>query len=183
MIPDILIPLITISVAELGDKSQLSIILLSSKTKNRTHLLLGIILAFLMVQSVGILLGSWITTFIPEYWLKASSTIIFILYGVLTLQNTETNNEKEPQIGTPFLTGFSLIFATEWGDKTQIAATLFATKYNPALVLLGSMTALTTLSTITVWLGNLISQKVNQKTITQIAGLSFILIGISLFLP
>jgi putative Ca2+/H+ antiporter (TMEM165/GDT1 family) len=153
--------------------------LLSSKTKNRKHLLLGIILAFLIVQSIGILLGSWITALVPEYWLKTSSAIIFILYGILTLKNSETSKEEEPKTRTPFLTGFSLIFATEWGDKTQIAATLFATKYNPALVLLGSMTALTTLSTITVWLGNLISQKINQKTITQIAGFSFILIGIS----
>ncbi len=182
MIPDILVPLVTIGIAELGDKSQLSIMLLSSKTKNRTHLLLGIILAFLAVQSIGIMLGSWITAFIPEYWLKATSAIIFILYGALTLKNNKTRSEKEPQIGTSFISGFTLIFATEWGDKTQIASTLFATKYNPALVLLGSMTALTTLSTITVWLGNFISQKINQKTITQVAGFSFILIGISFFL-
>jgi putative Ca2+/H+ antiporter (TMEM165/GDT1 family) len=69
----------------------------------------------------------------------------------------------------------------EWGDKTQIASALFAAKYNPIMVLLGSMMALTALSVIAVYLGKIISSKVDSKLITRIAGIAFIIIGISFF--
>ena len=45
MIPDVLIPFVTTGLAELGDKTQLSILLLSSKTKKHLELLLGVMAA------------------------------------------------------------------------------------------------------------------------------------------
>jgi len=65
MIADILTALIAVGLAELGDKTQLSILLLSSKTKKHMHLLLGVILAFLTVDGAASLFGSWIMGLIP----------------------------------------------------------------------------------------------------------------------
>jgi Ca2+/H+ antiporter, TMEM165/GDT1 family len=45
-----LVPLAAIAVAELGDKTQLSVLLLSSKTKNHFNLLIGVIIAFAIVD-------------------------------------------------------------------------------------------------------------------------------------
>lgn len=45
-----------------------------------------------------------------------------------------------------FISGFSMIFLSEWGDKTQIASALFATEYDPHMVLTGVMMALFLLS-------------------------------------
>jgi putative Ca2+/H+ antiporter (TMEM165/GDT1 family) len=69
----------------------------------------------------------------------------------------------------------------EWGDKTQIASGLFATNYNPVMVLLGTMTALFMLSLMAIYLGKFIAKKINKKTITKVAGIAFIVIGISFF--
>jgi len=55
IIEDILIPLVAIAAAELGDKTQISILLLSSKTKKHLQLLLGVMLAFLIVDGIVIL--------------------------------------------------------------------------------------------------------------------------------
>ncbi len=66
MVPDILIPLIVVGLAELGDKTQLSTLLLASKTDKHMHLLLGIILAFLIVDGIAILAGEWITDIAPR---------------------------------------------------------------------------------------------------------------------
>jgi len=52
IIEDILIPLVAIAAAELGDKTQISILLLSSKTKKHLQLLLGVMLAFLIVDGL-----------------------------------------------------------------------------------------------------------------------------------
>ena len=49
MLQDILIPLIVVGLAELGDKTQLSILLLASKTEKHMQLFLGTILAFFIL--------------------------------------------------------------------------------------------------------------------------------------
>ena len=65
MLQDILIPLIVVGLAELGDKTQLSTLLLASKTERHLHLFLGTILAFLIVDGIAILAGEWITHIAP----------------------------------------------------------------------------------------------------------------------
>jgi len=178
MIADILAPLIAVGLAELGDKTQLSILLLSSKTKKHMHLLLGVILAFLIVDGAAILFGSWIMGLIPITWLKTASGVIFIIFGVLILKQKETIAESTLYSQNSFLSAFILIFISEWGDKTQIASALFATQYNSLLVLIGIMTALIPLSIMAIYLGRVISNKINKEPITKIAGTAFIIIGI-----
>lgn len=179
---DILIPLIMTGLAEFGDKTQLSILLLSSKTKKHLHLLLGVILAFLIVDGAAVLIGSWVINIVPIHFLKILSGIIFIIFGVLILRDKEVKGESRLYSRSPFLSGFALIFVTEWGDKTQIASGIFATKYNPLMVLIGAMTALTLLSVMAIYLGKFVSDKVDKKVITKIAGIVFILMGISFLL-
>lgn len=182
MITDILIPLIMIGLAEFGDKTQLSLFLLSSKTKKHLHLLLGAMLAFLIVDGIAVLIGSWIINIVPIRLLKILSGIIFIIFGVLILRNKERKEKSKSYFKNSFLSVFALIFITEWGDKTQIASGIFATKYNPLMVLIGAMTALALLSVMAIYLGRFISNKVDKKVVTKIAGTVFILMGISFFL-
>jgi len=77
-----------------------------------------------------------------------------------------------------FLAGFILIMLTEWGDKTQIAAALFSTNYNPIMVLIGTILALSLLSIITIYFGKFISNRINEKHITKIGGITFIILGL-----
>ena len=182
MTEDILIPLIVTALAELGDKTQLSILLLSAKTKKHLHLLLGVMLAFLLVDGVAVLIGSWVINIVPIRLLKIVSGIVFIIFGVLILRDKEVKGKSKLYFKNSFLSGFILIFITEWGDKTQIASGIFATKYNALMVLIGAMTALTLLSIMAIYLGRFISNKVDKKVVTKIAGIVFILMGISFFL-
>ena len=85
IIEDIILPLTVIALAELGDKTQISILLLSSKTKKHVQLLLGIILAFLIVDGVAVAFGSWITNVIPYNVLNVVSGAVFILFGFFML--------------------------------------------------------------------------------------------------
>jgi putative Ca2+/H+ antiporter (TMEM165/GDT1 family) len=182
MIEDVLIPLIVTGLAEFGDKTQLFIFLLSSKTKKHLHLLLGVMLAFLIVDGIAVVIGSWVINIVPIRLLKLFSGIIFIVFGALILRENEVKKESKLYFKNSFLSGFVLIFLTEWGDKTQIASGLLATKYNALMVLIGAMTALTLLSIMAMYLGRFVSSKVNKKVVTKIAGTVFILIGISFFL-
>ena len=180
MIQDILLPNITIAIAELGDKTQLAVIGLATKTKKHLQLLLGIILAFIAADGIAVVFGDFIMKVIPMGYIKSGAGIIFIIFGVVTLINHKKEREKY-HLKNPFISGFSLILLLEMGDKTQIAAGLFATRFNPILVLISVVSALTVLSIIAVYLGKFITQKINRKTISIISGTLFILIGIASF--
>jgi len=182
MIEDFLFPLIAVGLAELGDKTQLSIILASTKTKKHLELLLGVVLAFLVVDGIAVLLGSWVTSILPESTLKIVSGAVFIFFGILILKDRDSEEGKDATLRNPFISGFALIFMTEWGDKTQIASALFATKYDTVLVLAGVITALTLLSTAAVYLGKALAEKIDKKKLTTAAGILFILMGLAFFI-
>lgn len=180
MIQDILIPFLAIGLAELGDKTQLAVFCLASKTKKYLQLLLGVTLAFIIADGLAILLGDFIAKIIPIIYVKIGAGIIFIIIGVIMLINYK-KEEKKYKLKTPFLSGFGLVLISEMGDKTQLASGLFATKFNPAFVFIGVIAALVVLSLIAIYLGRFIMEKVNKKTVSIIAGILFILIGIASF--
>lgn len=157
-------------------------LLLSSKTDKHIQILSGVLLAFLIVDGIAIAVGSLIKEFIPIEYLKVFSGIIFIIFGFLMLINKNDESKKTKKFNNPFLTAFLLIILTEFGDKTQIAAALFATKYNPFMVLIGTMLALTLLSLIAIFFGKIIYKKLSKKTINKIAGIIFIIMGITFFI-
>jgi Ca2+/H+ antiporter, TMEM165/GDT1 family len=180
---DIIIPLLAVGLAEMGDKTQLSVLLLSSRTREYAQLLAGIMLAFLLADGFAILVGSWVTNVIPVHLVKLVSGAVFIIFGVMILRG-EKEEEEESRLSprNAFVSGFSMIFLSEWGDKTQIASALFATEYDPRLVFVGVMTALLILSVMAIYLGKFLAGRIDRKRITRIAGVVFLLIGLSFML-
>ena len=79
-----------------------------------------------------------------------------------------------------FATVFFSVFVAELGDKTQLATLLYATDAeNPKLtVFLASALALITTSAIGVLAGSVISSHVSENTLSWVAGLGFIGIGV-----
>lgn len=179
MMADFLVPLVAVGVAELGDKTQLSILLLSSKSAKHSHLLCGVLLAFLAVDGAAVLAGSWIITLIPVSYLKWVSAAVFIAFGILTLSGGDRDVEPNRRFKNSFISGFTFVFMAEWGDKTQVASALFAAKYNPLMVLVGTMTALAAVSTCAVCLGKLVLSRVERGIMTRVAGVAFLLVGLS----
>jgi Ca2+/H+ antiporter, TMEM165/GDT1 family len=181
MLQDIFVPFIAIMLAELGDKTQLAVFCLSSKTKKHFQLLIGVMLAFIIADGLAILLGEYVTTLIPRYYLKILSGIVFIIFGIITLMQHK-EEESKCELNNPFMSAFGLILISEMGDKTQIASALFATRFVPWLVFIGVIFALLILSVLAVYLSKYFSDKINNKYIHLGAGILFILIGITCFL-
>ncbi len=180
---EILIPLVAVGLAEMGDKTQLSVLLLSSRTKDYLQLLSGVMLAFLLADGFAILVGSWVTSVVPVHLVKLISGAVFILFGIMILKGEDSEDNKGSlSTESAFVSGFSMIFLSEWGDKTQIASALFATEYNPGMVFIGVMAALLLLSIMAIWLGRFLSGRVDRKVITKVAGAVFLLIGLSFLL-
>ncbi|MCK5231374.1 MAG: TMEM165/GDT1 family protein [Desulfobulbaceae bacterium] len=78
-----------------------------------------------------------------------------------------------------FITVFAAIFIAELGDKTQLATMFFASNKEVCkmTVFLGSSLALILASALGVILGSALSQHINAKNMSILAGIGFILIG------
>lgn len=74
-----------IFVAELGDKTQLSIFALATGRKAFASVVLGAAAALVLTTLLAAALGSLIGRFVPEKVLKFVSAGVFLTFGVLTL--------------------------------------------------------------------------------------------------
>ena len=76
-------------------------------------------------------------------------------------------------------TVFASVFIAEMADKTQLVTLLFAAdkEVSKLTVFIGSAFALVLTSAIGVMAGTLVSQVINVKTMSLVAGTSFIVIG------
>jgi putative Ca2+/H+ antiporter (TMEM165/GDT1 family) len=74
-----------IFVMELGDKTQILTITLSSIYVFPIEVWLGAFLALISVAWIGILFGAFIARKVPKFYLKLISTTIFIFVGILIL--------------------------------------------------------------------------------------------------
>ena len=78
------------------------------------------------------------------------------------------------------LTVFTSVFIAELGDKTQLATMLFAAdkEVDRLTVFAGASLALVFASAIGVLAGSWISNSINPRILSYIAGAGFIIIGI-----
>ncbi|HHT9159015.1 MAG: hypothetical protein A2099_01810 [Planctomycetes bacterium GWF2_39_10] len=76
---------VTIFLAELGDKTQIASILMTSKTNKPVLVFIGTMLAFAVVTVIGVAVGSVITKFLPINFIKVGAAIAFIIVGILIL--------------------------------------------------------------------------------------------------
>ena len=177
MIYDLLIPLISVALAEIGDKTQLALLCLSAKTKRHFLLFFGAMLAFFIVDGIAIFAGGFISNFIPIIVIKIISGTLYIGFGISFLIQKLEDNES-CNLKQPFASAFSMILFSEMGDKTQIASAVFASNYNCWAVLIGVMFGLGIISFITIQLGQKVLSKINNNLLHKISGIIFIILGI-----
>lgn len=75
---------------------------------------------------------------------------------------------------------FSTVFLAELGDKTQLATLLFAAREGVSLlaVFLAASTALLATTGIAVLAGSLVSNYIDPKYLSFVAGVGFVAIGV-----
>ncbi|HLE81952.1 MAG TPA: TMEM165/GDT1 family protein [Dehalococcoidia bacterium] len=70
-------------VAELGDKTQLTVITLVARNQNPVPVFLGAVIALALVTLLGVVFGQAITQLIPETLLHKGVAVAFVAIGAL----------------------------------------------------------------------------------------------------
>ena len=88
---------VTVFLAEMGDKTQLTTITLSSTTNKPVAVFIGSSIALILATLLGALAGGSIANLIPAFLLKLLSGIVFLIIGFNLLakgKNEPTSNNS-----------------------------------------------------------------------------------------
>ena len=86
---------VTVFLAEMGDKTQLTTITLSSTTNKPLAVFCGSSIALILATLLGALAGGSIATLIPAFFLKLVSGIVFLLIGVNLLKKSKSESTSD----------------------------------------------------------------------------------------
>ena len=81
-------------IAEMGDKTQLMLIALTSKYKLK-DIIMGTAAAILVLNGLAVLAGGLVSEFIPEWLIKIVAAFAFLYFAASTLAGDEDEEEEE----------------------------------------------------------------------------------------
>ncbi len=177
VLKDLFLPALTVGISELGDKTQLAVLSLSSRQKSKVTLFAAVMAAFLIVDGLAVLFGAAAAELIPFRIIRIAAGIVFVAYGAYTIIMSDSENRKKEGKAT-FLSVMGLMLLLEMGDKSQIATMLFAAQYNPFLVFLGVEAALALLTLAAILIGAHLKKVFSADSIRYVSGAIFIAVGV-----
>jgi Ca2+/H+ antiporter, TMEM165/GDT1 family len=83
-----------------------------------------------------------------------------------------------PDVLASFLVSFGVIFVAELGDKSQLMALAFATRYRTLPVLIGITLATAVVHLVSVIVGAVLGAAIPTRPITIVAALAFVAFGL-----
>ena len=165
-----------IATAEIGDKSQLVCMTLAARYR-AWPIVLGAAGAFALLNLAGVSFGAAAAQWIPRFWLDIAVIALFALFGVRALLAKEEDEEASdrPSNGhSVFVTTFLMIFAAEFGGKTQLAVAALCASIPPLPVWTGATLALIVTSALGVWAGHALLQRMPVHWLQRTSGLMFL---------
>lgn len=174
-----------VTLAEMGDKTQLLAFLLAAKYKKPVPIIFGILFATILNHGLAGILGVWITQILTPEILRWVLGLSFIAMALWTLVPDKIDDE-EASFGVKsgvFITTLVTFFLAEMGDKTQVATIAMAAHYpSPILVVIGTTLGMMIADVPAVFLGNSFAKKLPLKLIHAIAAGIFFVMGILVLL-
>ena len=170
-----------VTLAEMGDKTQLLALVLAARFKKPWPIVLGIFVATVLNHAMAGALGAWVTTQISPQTLRYILGASFIAMAVWMLVPDKLDAEsanKAPRFGV-FGTTVVLFFLAEMGDKTQIATVMLAARFDAYIaVVAGTTLGMMLANAPVVWLGERMTRLVPLRVVHLVSAAVFLGLGL-----
>lgn len=174
-----------VTLAEIGDKTQLLAFILAARFKRPLPIILGILVATLINHGLAGALGAWITSAISPQVLRWVLGLSFIGMAVWTLIPDKIEEEETQVAQRLGVFGATLVtfFLAEMGDKTQIATVAMAAHYSQALMVVAGTTLGMLIADVpAVFIGDKLAGRIPMRLVHGIAAAIFAGLGVATLL-
>ena len=174
-----LVSITSISVAEIGDRTQLLSLVLAARYRRPWPIIAGIFCATLANHAAAGAVGVWFGGMLKPHTLEVVVGISMIAMALWTLKpdNLDENAAASSAMGA-FLATLTSFFVAEIGDKTQIATLALAAAYPNLLAVVAGTTAGMMIANVpVVFLGKVFADRLPLKAIHYGAAVLFAILG------
>lgn len=183
-----ILPLVfaTIFIAEMGDKTQLLLIAMTSKYKVR-DILIGTWAATAVLNLLAVGVGAALSNYLDMRIIKSIAAAAFFWFAYSTLKGDEEEDEEEEMRGAgkaALIAIFSTFFIGELGDKTQLSGIALAAAYtnhslvNAVYVFLGCTLGLIAADLLGLIVGLVFKSKMPKSLLNKISVAIFAVFGV-----
>lgn len=169
-----------IFLAELGDKTQLVVLMMATRFRALV-VLAAVLTATLLINGFSVVVGGAAGRLLPAALVKVLAGLAFIAFGLWTLKGEREEDEAVPRprrFRSPFLIISLTFFLAEFGDKTMLSTAALAATQTPLPVWLGATVAMGVASAVAVVVGNILGKKLPERPLQLGAAVIFLLFGL-----
>ncbi len=177
--------LLTIFIAEMGDKTQLLLVAMAGRYKI-PHILTGTWLATVVLNLMAVGVGAALSSYLDMRVIKIVAGLAFFWFAFSALKE-DGEEEEQKEMGYhlgPILAIFGSFFIGELGDKTQLSAITLAANYtnhslgNAAAVFLGCTLGLILADLLGLVAGVALKSKIPARTLHLVSFFIFATFGV-----
>ncbi len=167
-------------VAELGDKTQLLCLTLTSRYRP-LQVWVAASAAFLVLNLLAVAVGASLQHWLPRQLLAIIVATLFLFFAWRSWQQADDDHDERPSEPkhSAYLTIFTLIFVGELGDKTQLAVAGLAGTQAALPVWVGASFALSASAGLAAFAGAAMLKKLPAHLIHRSAAILFLLFAIA----
>jgi Ca2+/H+ antiporter, TMEM165/GDT1 family len=181
----LLISLVAVAFAEVGDKTQLLALVLSARYRRPWPICLGILVATLinhaMAGEAGVLLAQLMSPVVLR-WLLGLSFLSVAVWALFPDRIEAHEAQRASHYGVFVATAIGF-FLAEMGDRTQVATAMLAAHYQPLwAIVAGTTLGMLAANVPVVFLGARFAHRLPMRTTHILASALFAVLGVLILL-
>jgi Ca2+/H+ antiporter, TMEM165/GDT1 family len=170
-----LVSLAAVGLGEVGDKTQLLVIMLAARYRQPWVILAGVLVSTVASLGLAALAGDWIHDLLTPSLLRWGVGLSLLAVAAWTLRPEEPETAKA-DVGSGRLFWITVVsfFVAEIGDKTQIATALLAARYGDLLpVAAGATAGIMLANTPAAFFGHRVGERLSLVWLRRAAAILF----------
>ena len=176
------VALALVAIAELGDKTQLLALALSSRYRQPVAVAAGMSCSLVTMHAMAAYGGAWIDSILPDQLLAWAVAIGFLLMASWTaFSRARPSDKASVRVGarSAFLTALIAFSVLEIGDKSQLTTIGLAIAFEPTwMIATGAATGGILVNLPVIWAGWKLERRIPHRLFHWASAVLFAVVGV-----